>query len=313
MGVYSSRVQLSVPWPRCSRVSILIVAVRSEIGGTVMTRFMAHFHVIAGGNANAAYPNVRRIGAADVVAALRQGLADFWDKPSHYVFLCLVYPVAGLFIARWTSGANMLPLLFPLMSGFALLGPFAALGLYEISRRRELGLDTSWQHALSVMHSPAMPAILAIGVMLVVIFVGWLFTAQELYVGLFRPERPESLLSFFNEVFTTDRGWRLILYGNAVGFVFALVVLCTTVIAFPLLLDRDTGVAAAIYTSLKAVAANPVEMALWGLIVAVLLAAGFALFFAGLAIIIPVLGHATWHLYRKVVEPVAANGGTGGR
>ena len=271
-----------------------------------MTHFMAHFHVITGANANAAYPNVRRIGAADVVAALRQGLADFWDKPSHYVFLCLIYPVAGLLIARWTSGANMLPLLFPLMSGFALLGPVAALGLYEISRRRELGLDTSWLHALAVWRSPAMPAILVISIMLVAIFVGWLFSARELYLSLFGPERPESLLSFFNEVFTTDRGWRLILYGNAVGFIFALVVLCTTVIAFPLLLDRDAGAAAAISTSMRAVVCTPVEMVLWGLIVTALLVAGFALFFAGLAIVIPVLGHATWHLYRKVVEPEPA-------
>ncbi|MDQ0322067.1 putative membrane protein [Pararhizobium capsulatum DSM 1112] len=264
---------------------------------------MEHFHVIAGGNEKAAYPNVRRIGAADVFAALRQGLDDFWAKPSHNVFLCLIYPVAGIVIARWTSGANALPLLFPLMSGFALLGPFAALGLYEISRRRELGLDTSWQHALEVRHSPAVPAIFALGFMLVAIFVVWLLTAQTLYVSLFGPERPESLMAFVNEVVTTAAGWQLILYGNAIGFLFALAVLCTTVIAFPLLLDRDTGVAVAIHTSIKAVAVNPVEMVLWGLLVAVLLAAGFALLFVGLAIVIPVLGHATWHLYRKIVEP----------
>ncbi|MCJ9749882.1 DUF2189 domain-containing protein [Neorhizobium sp. BETTINA12A] len=274
---------------------------------------MAHFHVIAGGARKMAYPTVRRINVADVFTSLRQGLDDFWTKPSHYVFLCLIYPMAGVILAYWTSGANALPLLFPLMSGFALIGPIAALGLYEISRRRELGLDTSWQHALEIRHSPAVPAILAIGVMLAVIFILWLLTAQSLYVSLFGPGRPESLMTFVNEVFSTSRGWQLILYGNAVGFLFALAVLCTTVIAFPLLLDRDTGAAAAVYTSMKAFAVNPMEFILWGLIVAVLLVVGFAMFFAGLAIVIPVLGHATWHLYRKVVEPESGLGSSSGR
>lgn len=264
---------------------------------------MTHFHVIAGGNENVAQPRVRRIGMGDVFASLHQGLDDFWAKPSHYVFLCLVYPVAGIVLAYWTSGANALPLLFPLMSGFALIGPFAALGLYEISRRRDLGLDTSWNHALEVRHSPAVPAILAVGLMLMAIFVLWLVTAQALYVSFFGSEQPESLMTFIKEVFTTDRGWQLILYGNAIGFLFALVVLASTVVAFPLLLDRDVGAAAAVFTSAKAFLVNPVEVIVWGLIVAVLLAAGFAVLFAGLAIVIPVLGHATWHLYRKIVVP----------
>lgn len=264
---------------------------------------MAQFHVMAGGRGSVAYPNVQRITVADVVTSLHQGLDDFWSKPSHYVFLCLIYPVAGIVLAQWVAGANLLPLLFPLMSGFALVGPFAALGLYEISRRRELGLDTSWQHALEVRHSPALPAILAIGVMLAAIFVVWLITAQSLYLGLFGENEPQSLTAFLHDVFTTGRGWQLIIYGNVIGFFFALAVLCTTVVAFPLLLDRDVGATAAIYTSMMAVAVNPAAVLLWGLIVAVMLLVGFVLLFAGLAIVLPVLGHATWHLYRKLVEP----------
>ena len=122
---------------------------------------MGQFHVIASGRRDAADPIIRRIGLVDVGASLREGLDDFWSKPSHYVFLCLIYPVAGVVLAQWTAGANLLPLLFPLMSGFALVGPVAALGLYEISRRRELGLDTSWQHAMEVRNSPAVPARIA--------------------------------------------------------------------------------------------------------------------------------------------------------
>jgi uncharacterized membrane protein len=265
---------------------------------------MAQFHVIAGANDTSAYPEVRKISVADVFAALRQGLDDFWEKPSHYVFLCLIYPVAGLVLARWSSGANALPILFPLMSGFALIGPFAALGLYEISRRRELGLDTSWQHALEVRRSPAMPSIFAVGILLFAIFIVWLLTAQALYVSLFGPAAPESISAFLNQVFNTSEGWRMIILGNAIGFVFSVVVLCTSVITFPLLLDRDVGALAAVVTSIKAVLANPIPMLLWGLIVAALLFVGFLTLFVGLAIFIPVLGHATWHLYRKVVAPL---------
>lgn len=266
---------------------------------------MAQFHVIAGGSETGVYPDVRRISVADVFAAFRQGLDDFWEKPSHYVFLCLIYPIAGLVLARWTSGANLVPLLFPLMSGFALIGPFAALGLYEISRRREAGLDISWKHALDVRRSPAIPSILAVGVFLLAIFIAWLLTAQSLYTSLFGPEEPESILTFVREVFTTPEGLRLILLGNSIGFVFAFVVFCTTVVAFPLLLDRDVGALSAIVTSVKAILVNPIPMALWGLIVVGLLVVGFLTLFVGLAIFLPVLGHATWHLYRKMVVPSA--------
>ncbi|TJW46330.1 MAG: DUF2189 domain-containing protein [Mesorhizobium sp.] len=249
-------------------------------------------------------PRVRRITTADLIDALRLGVEDFWAKPSHYVFLCLIYPVVGLILAQWTtSGAYAIQLLYPLMSGFALLGPFAAIGLYEISRRRELGMDTSWWHALEVRHSPALPAIAVIGIMLVALFLLWLFTAQSIYTSLFGAQPPASIGGFVREVLTTPKGWTLILLGNAAGFVFAAIVLATTVVAFPLLLDRDVGAVSAIETSARAVMTNPLQMALWGLTVAVLLVIGSIPLFAGLAVVMPVLGHATWHLYRRVVEP----------
>jgi uncharacterized membrane protein len=269
---------------------------------------MAGFHVYAGTNSTIEHPTVRHITVQDIFDALRRGFEDFWDKPSHYVFLCLIYPIVGVFLITWTSGGSAFQLIFPLMSGFALLGPFFGLGLYEISRRREQGQDTSWWHVFDVRHSPAIPAIAAIGGMLLVLFVAWLLTAQALYSWLYGDAAPMSMSTFFNDLFTTQRGWTLIILGNLIGFLFALVVLSTTVIAFPLLLDRDVGAYAAIETSARAVLSNPVPLLLWGLIVAVALLIGSLPILAGLAVVIPVFGHATWHLYRKLVEAPAPAG-----
>ena len=263
---------------------------------------MANIHILRGAGETIAHPIVRQISYADVLEALRLGLADFWEKPSHYFFLCLIYPVVGAMLLTWTSGGNVVQLVYPLLTGFALLGPIAGIGLYEISRRRELGLDTSWHHALEVRQSPAIPAILTVGLLLLILFIAWMFAAQTLYTSLFGAGPPESILEFVGDVLNTQRGWTLIIIGNVVGLIFALVVLCTTVIAFPLLLDRDVGVYSAIQTSIRVVQANPVPMIFWGILVALALLVGTIPLLVGLAIVIPVLGHTTWHLYRKVVD-----------
>jgi uncharacterized membrane protein len=267
---------------------------------------MATFHVIAGASDTPEFPIVRRISPTDLTAALRQGFADFWAMPSQVFFLGLIYPIAGVVLAGLAFGQNMLPLLYPLAFGFALVGPFVAIGLYELSRRREQGLPTDWTYAVEVVQSPAIGSIAALGVVLLVIFMGWLFSAQALYEWLYGYRPVESLPAFLAEALVTARGWTLILLGNLMGLVFAVAVLAISVISFPLLLDRDVGVAVAVQTSLRAVLMNPATMGLWGLIVGGLLALGFATLLVGLAIIMPVLGHATWHLYRRVVEPNSA-------
>ncbi|MGB9368651.1 MAG: DUF2189 domain-containing protein [Xanthobacteraceae bacterium] len=264
---------------------------------------MAHSHVIGGGGLSQAQPQIRTIGFADLKDALARGFDDFLAMPSHAVFLCLIYPVVGFVLARLVLGANVLPLLFPLAAGFALIGPLAALGLYEMSRRREEGLDVSWKHALDIRRSPSLGAITLLGLILVAIFLTWIAVAQAIYVATFGYAPAASMPDFIRQVFTTPEGWTLAIVGNFVGFLFAVVVLTLTVVSFPLLLDRDVGLATAILTSVRAVLANPVTMAMWGVIVAALLLIGSLPAFFGLAVVIPILGHATWHLYRKVVEP----------
>lgn len=262
---------------------------------------MSTFHVYAGADAGIAHPEIRHIGLADLTDALRGGWSDFLERPTHLAFLILLYPLVGVVLAAWTAGGGALHMLFPLAAGFALLGPVAAIGLYEISRQRELGVNPTWRDALNARHSPALPSILAVAAWLMALFLAWLLVAKALYVSLYGNAAPASISAFVNDVLYTGRGHMLMLYGNLVGACFALVALATTVIAFPLMLDRDVGAASGVITSLRAFAANPATMIVWGLIVAAILAIASIPIFVGLAVALPVLGHATWRLYRKVV------------
>ena len=262
---------------------------------------MAHLHVISGADVRPADLTIRRITIADLLDALARGWADFSAMPSHALFLCLIYPVVAVFVAGLTLGYNILPLAYPIMAGFALIGPIVAIGLYEMSRRREAGLEADPSHAFDVLRSPSLPAIGVLGLLLLAIFLTWIGIAQQIYQSLFGYLPPQSLPGFITSVLTTPEGWRLMVIGNAVGFVFAVISFALGVISFPLLLDRDVGILGAVTASLRAIAKNPVTMAAWGMIVAGLLLLGSLPLFAGLAVVIPVLGHATWHLYRKLV------------
>ena len=246
-------------------------------------------------------PVIRTIGLSDLHRALQLGWEDFKAVPSHAIILCVIYPVLGLVLARTVLGYSVLPLLFPLAAGFALLGPFAALGLYEMSRRRESGAQATAWDALEVLRSPSFGAMLGLGVLLLALFVTWVATAQAIYIAAFGYEGATGISDFFTRVLTTSQGWWLIVVGCGVGFLFALIALCISVVSFPLMLDRHTGAGEAIATSIRAVLRNPAPMAAWGLIVAGLLVLGSIPFFLGLAVVIPLLGHATWHLYRKVI------------
>ena len=264
---------------------------------------MQNLHVFTGAGDSPTHPIIRKIGFADLKDAAAKGIDDFLAMPTHVIFLAVIYPVVGLFLARMTFRYDVMPLLFPLAAGFGLIGPFAAIGLYELSRQREKGVDVSWKHLFGVLQCPSLDGIAALGMVLLIVFVIWLATAQWLYQSLFGYGAPESIEQFLSDILTTSEGWILIIAGNGIGFLFAVLVLTISVVSFPLLLDRDVGAIVAMHTSVRAVLRNPLMMAVWGLFVAVTLAIGSLPFFVGLAVVLPVLAHSTWHLYRKVVEP----------
>lgn len=253
------------------------------------------------GDAQGQNARIASITLADVKDVLAKGFDDFKACRSDVVFLCIVYPLAGIVLARFAFEYNMLPLLFPAISGFALLGPIAAVGLYELSRRREQGLDVRWSTAFDIVRSPSFVPIFLLGFLLLVIFLIWMAVAQAIYMMTLGPNSPVSVQAFLNDVFTTGPGWTMIIVGMGVGFLFALAVLAISLVSFPLLLDREVGLGSAIATSMRVLADNPLPMAAWGLIIAGGLVLGSIPAFLGLIFVLPILGHATWHLYRKTV------------
>jgi uncharacterized membrane protein len=232
---------------------------------------------------------------------LAKGFDDFKAMPTFALFLVSIYPIIGLILFRVVFESDLLPLAFPLIAGFTLIGPFAAIGLYELSRLREQGLGISWQ-AMKLHRTASWDAIVTLGIVLTAIFFTWLGAAQAIYYLIFGSAVPGSIAEFAHQVFTTSAGWTLIFVGCGVGFVFAAVVLTISVVSFPMLLDQNVSAETAVWTSVRAVFANPMTMAMWGLVVVGGLAIGSLPFLVGLAIVLPVLGHSTWHLYRKVVE-----------
>lgn len=262
---------------------------------------MATSQILPADAAGDTLPAIRKIGIADLRDALARGYADFQAMPTHAIFLIIIYPVIGLFLVRATMNGNLLPLIYPLVGGFALLGPVAALGLYELSRRREQGEEVSASDALSVIKSPAIVAIVKLSLILMAIFFIWLGVARGIYSLAFGGAKPQTVVDMMRQILTTPAGLLLIILGNAAGCVFAALALTISVVSFPMLLDRHVSLGTAVKTSVAAVSANPLTMAVWGFVIGAALFAGSLLLFVGLIVVLPVFGHATWHLYRKVV------------
>jgi uncharacterized membrane protein len=245
---------------------------------------------------------INALTIGDLREALRKGWADFMALPSHLIFLVAIYPVVAFLLAQLTYSFDVLPLFFPLVAGFAILGPFVGLFMYEISRRREQGLDVQWRDALKVLDAPGRGAMLLVALLLFAIFALWMLAADRLWAGIMSDRPIESIGGFLRSVLTTGEGWTLIVVGHAIGFVFAALAFMVSAVSFPMLLDRPVGAGEAIRASVQTVKRNPGVMAVWAAIVAAGLMAGSAILFVGLVVVLPVLAHASWHLYRRAVK-----------
>jgi uncharacterized membrane protein len=254
-----------------------------------------------GGDGTSAMPTIRTIGFADLRAALKAGIADFGAFRTDVIMACLLYPIIGGCLIWIAIHRAVLPLAFPLVSGFALVGPVAAIGLYELSRRRERGQPAAWSDMFAVLKAPGFGGILLLGAGLMILFLGWLLVAWLIYVATMGTQTPESTLVFFRDVLTTPGGWLMIVIGIPLGFVFALVALSISIVSFPLMLDRDVGLPRAVVTSVRLTRQSPVTVLTWGGIVAAGLVLGALPLLLGLAVTLPILGHATWHLYRRAI------------
>jgi uncharacterized membrane protein len=245
---------------------------------------------------------VRKISRADLEASLRDGYRDFLAKRGDLIFVGLLYPIIGFCAAIAATGGSILPLLFPMLAGLSLLGPLVSTGFYQLAKRREQGLDSSWWHFFDVFNSPSREGIILVGILMMAIFGGWLVAAGIIYGIFFGTVPPASVGVLLTEAFTTPQGWAMMLIGNAVGLVFAIIVLATSVVSLPMLIDKNVDAATAVRTSLKAFSVNRSALLGWGLRVAGLLVLGAIPIFLGLAFVLPVLGYATWHLYTRLID-----------
>jgi uncharacterized membrane protein len=245
--------------------------------------------------------DLRRLELADLRWALARGMEDFAASRTDVIFVCVIYPLLGLLLARLAAGYDMLPLVFPLASGFALIGPLAAVGLNEMSRRRELGMQARWTDAFAVVRSPAIGSIVLLGSILLTMLLFWLVLSSVVYNLTFGPHSPASLASFVHDILFTRAGWTMAIIGIGAGFLLAVAALTISVVSFPMLLDQNVPLETAVRTSAEVVVRNPLVMAAWGLIISAGLVIGSIPLLLGLIFVMPVLGHATWHLYRRVV------------
>jgi uncharacterized membrane protein len=245
---------------------------------------------------------VRKINDDDLRVALRQGLDDFQAMRGDILLAGLIYTLIGIAAVVMTTNGPLMPFFLPVVAGVGLLGPVAAVGFYELARRRERGEPATWSRFFDVRKRPTTVEMGMVAGLLLAIFAAWLVAAGILYAAIFGWATPASLSEFAAIVFTTPRGWALIASGLVVGAVFGWLVLALSVVSLPMLVDCDVSASDAVSASWRAAHANKGAMIRWGLIVGALLVIGSIPLFVGLAFVLPWLGYATWHLYTRLVD-----------
>jgi uncharacterized membrane protein len=246
-------------------------------------------------------PTIRSIGVDDITAALREGADDFRAMPAFGMTIGGVFALGGMVIMYLAVAYDLVVLAFPLLAGFALVGPFAAMGLYEGSRRRDAGQSVGVGDIFDVRRATTSVNIFFLGFILLFALFVWLRVALLIYALFFGLSGSGSIGDLIVDVFTTANGFAFLVIGNAVGAAFAFVVFAISVVSFPYMLEKDVDPVSAVALSVSAVAKNPLPLAGWALFVAVALAVSWAPFFLGLIVVLPVLGHATWRLYKKMI------------
>jgi uncharacterized membrane protein len=248
-------------------------------------------------------PVVRRIAAADIAEALGQGLRDFQASPLYGLAFGAFYAAGGISILLCLTAFGMIYLAYPLAAGFALIGPFVAIGLYEVSRRREAGLPVSFGAIWATVRARSEIGWMAFVTLFV--FVVWMYQVRLLIALLLGLNASfGSLQEFITILLTTNEGLLFLAIGNAVGAALSLILFSLTVVSFPLLLDRDVDFVTAMITSVRAVVMSPLPMIGWAALIVVLLVVSAMPYFLGLMVTLPVLGHTTWHLYRRIIAPL---------
>lgn len=254
------------------------------------------------------WPVVNTVTPTDILECLDAGIRDFRAAPKYGLFFGAFYALAGWLLVSLVYYLEHPYLVYPLATGFALFAPFAATGLYDVSRRLERGEPLSWAHVLSSVRAVSGKELAWMAVVTVFTLIIWLDIAAFLFFAFmgFGGGTSDNLL---NEILTTSRGWVFLTIGNIVGAALAAIVFSYSAISFPMLYDREVDFVTAMVTSVKTVLKNPYAMAVWAIIIGIHLALSLVSLFAGLIVVLPILGHTTWHIYRKAVGPSADESG----
>ena len=247
-----------------------------------------------------ALPKVVPISTADLRAALSAGLSDIARAPLQSLFFGIAFSILGVAIARLLVVVGSSYWVLPLAAGFPLIGPFAAIGLYEISRRLEEGEPVTWGNVLGAVWRSSRSQIASYAFVTVFVFLAWAWLAHlifALFVGLAPPENTSSAV----QLMLSTEGISMLIVGTIVGGALATILFCISVVSVPLLLDRDIDIVSAMVTSVKAVLVSQKTMIVWGLVITALCVLAMLPMFIGMIAVFPLLGHASWHLYRRAV------------